>query len=44
LEIVTGKCIGRETVQYVSSICKYYVAYQLIVNELELKEDAKTSS
>ena len=43
VEIVAAKRMGRETVQYVSSICKYYVAYRLIVNELELKEDAKAS-
>jgi membrane-bound lytic murein transglycosylase MltF len=43
VEIVAAKRIGRETVQYVSNIYKYYVAYRLIVNELDLKKDAKTS-
>jgi membrane-bound lytic murein transglycosylase MltF len=43
VEIVVAKRIGRETVQYVSNIYKYYVAYRLIVNKLDLKEDAKTS-
>jgi membrane-bound lytic murein transglycosylase MltF len=43
VEIVAAKRIGRETVQYVSNIYKYYVAYRLIVNKLDLKEDAKTS-
>ena len=43
VEIVAAKRIGRETVQYVSNIYKYFVAYRLIVNKLDLKEDAKTS-
>jgi membrane-bound lytic murein transglycosylase MltF len=43
LEIVAAKRMGREAAQYVSSICKYYVAYRLIANELALKEDAKAS-
>ena len=29
VEIVAAKKIGRETVQYVSNIYKYYVAYRL---------------
>jgi len=29
-EIAAAKIIGRETVQYVSNIYKYYVAYALI--------------
>jgi membrane-bound lytic murein transglycosylase MltF len=29
VEIVAAKRIGRETVQYVSNIFKYYVAYKL---------------
>ncbi len=30
LEVVAAKKIGRETVQYVSNIYKYYIAYKLI--------------
>jgi membrane-bound lytic murein transglycosylase MltF len=41
VEIIAAKRIGRETVQYVSNIYKYYVAYRLIVDKLELKEEAK---
>jgi membrane-bound lytic murein transglycosylase MltF len=41
VEIVAAKRIGRETVQYVSNIYKYYVAYRLIVNKLESKEEMK---
>jgi len=36
-EIAAAKIIGRETVQYVSNIYKYYVAYKLI----QEKEDRK---
>jgi hypothetical protein len=43
LEIIAAKRMGRETVRYVSSICKYYVAYRLIVNKLDLEEDSKAS-
>jgi membrane-bound lytic murein transglycosylase MltF len=32
VEIVAAKRIGRETVQYVSNIYKYYIAYRLIVD------------
>jgi len=38
VEIVAAKRIGRETVQYVSNIYKYYVAYRLISEQLEKKE------
>jgi hypothetical protein len=36
---VAAKVIGRETVQYVSNIYKYYVAYR-IVAEREAEVDA----
>jgi hypothetical protein len=29
--------IGRETVQYVGNIYKYYVAYTLVIDQLEAK-------
>jgi len=38
VEVVAAKRIGRETVQYVSNIYKYYVAYRLISDQLEKKE------
>ena len=41
VEIIAAKRIGQETVQYVSNIFKYYVAYRLIVDKLELKEEVK---
>ena len=40
VEVVAAKRIGRETVQYVSNIYKYYVAYSLIVDRLKVR--AKT--
>jgi len=41
VEIIAAKRIGRETVQYVSNISKYYTAYRLIVDKLDLKRKAK---
>jgi membrane-bound lytic murein transglycosylase MltF len=41
VEIIAAKRIGRETVNYVSNIYKYYTAYRLIVNKLEMKERVK---
>jgi membrane-bound lytic murein transglycosylase MltF len=41
VEIIAAKRIGRETVQYVSNIYKYYTAYQLIVDQLEMKRKVK---
>ncbi|MGB5616307.1 MAG: lytic transglycosylase F [Desulfobacterales bacterium] len=38
VEVVAGKEIGRETVQYVSNIYKYYIAYRMVFNQLEKKE------
>ena len=38
VEVVAAKRIGRETVNYVSNIFKYYIAYRLIVDKEELKE------
>ncbi len=40
VEIVAAKRIGRETVQYVSNIYKYYTAYRLIVDKGKLKTEA----
>ena len=41
VEIVAAKRIGRETVQYVSNIYKYYTVYRLSLEKLEKKEEAK---
>ena len=37
VERVASEKIGRETVTYVSNIYKYYVAYKLVVEQLEAK-------
>ena len=43
VEVVAARRIGRETVQYVSNIAKYYVAYRLVHAQRELKETAAGS-
>ena len=42
VEIIAARRIGAETVQYVSNIYKYYVAYRFIVNEFRQKKEEKT--
>ncbi|RLC16245.1 MAG: lytic transglycosylase F [Deltaproteobacteria bacterium] len=37
VEIVAAKRIGRETVQYVNNIFKYYIAYTFIADQMEQK-------
>jgi len=37
-EIAAAKIIGRETVQYVSNIYKYYIAYRMITKQRERKQ------
>ena len=39
---MAAKHIGRETVQYVSNIYKYYEAYRLAVAEMEKKKERRT--
>jgi hypothetical protein len=41
---VASEKIGRETVQYVSNIYKYYVAYTLILEQRGAREAAKKGS
>ena len=41
VERIAAKRIGRETVQYVSNIFKYYVAYRLLEDERQEREQAK---
>lgn len=38
VEIAAARDIGRETVQYVGNIYKYYIAYRKVVEQLEQKE------
>jgi len=40
VEQVASERIGRETVQYVSNIYKYYIAYQLSMDEMEARRKA----
>jgi membrane-bound lytic murein transglycosylase MltF len=40
VEIVAAKRIGHETVQYVSNIYKYYTAYRLIMDKIQLVKEA----
>jgi membrane-bound lytic murein transglycosylase MltF len=42
VEVLASESIGRETVQYVSNIYKYYVAYQMVMEEREQRAKAKT--
>jgi len=38
VEVAAAKVIGRETVQYVSNIYKYYIAYRMITEQRERKQ------
>jgi len=40
VEVVAAKRIGRETVQYVSNIMKYYIAYKMLSDQFH-QDDAK---
>jgi membrane-bound lytic murein transglycosylase MltF len=42
VEHVAARRVGRETVQYVANIAKYYVAYRLASRHLELREGARS--
>jgi membrane-bound lytic murein transglycosylase MltF len=44
VELVAARDIGRETVQYVSNIFKYYVAYKFEVARRETRATARPSS
>lgn len=44
VEIVAAENIGRETVQYVANIYKYYLAYQMAVEQMKQRERAKAAS
>jgi membrane-bound lytic murein transglycosylase MltF len=38
VEVAAAKVIGRETVQYVSNIYKYYLAYRMVTEQIERKQ------
>ena len=38
VEVAAAKVIGRETVQYVSNIYKYYLAYRMVTKQSERKQ------
>jgi membrane-bound lytic murein transglycosylase MltF len=44
VEIIAARRIGAETVQYVSNIYKYYIAYRFIVKEFSQKKEEKTQA
>ena len=41
VELVAAEKIGRETVQYVSNIYKYYLAYKRMVGQAQERTKAK---
>jgi membrane-bound lytic murein transglycosylase MltF len=41
VELIAAKRIGRETVQYVANIYKYYLAYQMVIQQDELRKKAR---
>src|SRR5204863_5668920 len=41
VEVVTSEVVGRETVQYVSNIYKYYLAYKMLTESRTQAEAAK---
>lgn len=43
VELMAAKDIGQETVQYVSNIYKYYVAYKMAIAQAEVRQKAKES-
>jgi len=44
VEVIAAEKIGQETVRYVSNIFKYYVAYQLVVEQQHAREKALQDS
>jgi membrane-bound lytic murein transglycosylase MltF len=43
VEIAAAKSIGRETVQYVSNIYKYFISYQMVFMQAEKKQAIKAN-
>jgi len=44
VEVLTSEKIGRETVQYVSNIYKYYLAYKLLLEQQQQRVKAKAAA
>jgi membrane-bound lytic murein transglycosylase MltF len=44
VELIAAEKIGRETVTYVSHIYKYYLAYQLVLEQQEEREKARKAA
>jgi membrane-bound lytic murein transglycosylase MltF len=44
VEVLVAEDVGRETVQYVSNIYKYYIAYRLTLERMKQRESAKTQA
>jgi len=44
VEVIAAQRIGRETVQYVANIYKYYIAYRLTVEQSEALEKARKAA
>ena len=42
VEVVVAKEVGRETVQYVSNIFKYYTVYSMMIEQDEIRYELKT--
>ena len=43
VELMVAKDIGQETVQYVSNIYKYYVAYKMVLDQQQVRAQAETA-
>jgi hypothetical protein len=41
VERIASEKIGRETVTYVSNIYKYYLAYQLVMEQVKERDEAR---
>ncbi len=44
VEVFVAKDIGRETVQYVANILKYYIAYRLIIQQQAKRQQARKNN
>jgi membrane-bound lytic murein transglycosylase MltF len=44
VELMVAQDIGQETVQYVSNIYKYYVAYKMTINQSQIREAARKAA
>jgi membrane-bound lytic murein transglycosylase MltF len=44
VEVLASETIGRETVQYVSNIYKYYLAYKLLMEQQQQRQKAKAAT